>query len=175
MPKKTAVLAVDPVNGSGLFQYLEAFYENKIPYKVFAVAPTKEIKTNSGIALTVDGTVAELKGHADRYDALVFACGDAMPVFGANADKPYNVDMLEVVREFAGKEKILIGHCAAALVFEMAGVDAGRRVAVHPLAKAAIKNGIPTDNAAETDGNFYTAREEHAIPAMLPGVVEALK
>ena len=38
MAKKVAVLAVDPVNGMGLFQYLEAFYENGIPYRVYAVA-----------------------------------------------------------------------------------------------------------------------------------------
>ena len=46
MAKKVAVLAVNPVNGFGLFQYLEAFFENHISYKVYAVAETKEIKTN---------------------------------------------------------------------------------------------------------------------------------
>lgn len=44
MVKKVAVLAVNPVNGFGLFQYLEAFFENGISYKVFAVADMKEIK-----------------------------------------------------------------------------------------------------------------------------------
>ena len=51
MAKKVAVLAVNPVNGCGLFQYLEAFFENGISYKVFAVSNTKEIRTNSGIFL----------------------------------------------------------------------------------------------------------------------------
>ena len=32
MAKKVAVLAVNPVNGCGLFQYLEAFFENGISY-----------------------------------------------------------------------------------------------------------------------------------------------
>ena len=41
MKKRVAVLAVNPVNGSGLFQYLEAFYENGISYKVYAVSPPK--------------------------------------------------------------------------------------------------------------------------------------
>ena len=98
MTKKVAVLAVNPVNGCGLFQYLEAFFENGIAYKVFAVADSKEIKTNSGIALTADDVVANLKGHEDEYDALVFACGDAVPVFQQNADKPYNVTMLEIIK-----------------------------------------------------------------------------
>lgn len=38
MAKKVAVLAVNPVNGCGLFQYLEAFFENGISYKVFATS-----------------------------------------------------------------------------------------------------------------------------------------
>ena len=70
MAKKVAVLAVNPVNGFGLFQYLESFFENGITYKVYAVADSKEIKTNSGIALTVDDVIANLKGHEDEYDAI---------------------------------------------------------------------------------------------------------
>lgn len=42
MTKKVAVLAVNPVNGCGLFQYLEAFFENGIAYKVFAVATARK-------------------------------------------------------------------------------------------------------------------------------------
>ena len=37
MAKKVAVLVVNPVNGSGLFQYLETFFENGIPFRTFAV------------------------------------------------------------------------------------------------------------------------------------------
>ena len=92
MAKKVAVLAVNPVNGAGLFQYLEAFYENKIPYRVYAVANTKEIKSNSGITLIADDVIANLKGHEDKFDALVFACGDAVPVLRENAEMPYNID-----------------------------------------------------------------------------------
>ena len=96
MAKKVAILAVNPVNGFGLFQYLETFFENGISYRVYAVAESKEIRTNSGIALTVDDTVANLKGHEDDYDALVFACGDAIPVFARHASEQPNQDMLAV-------------------------------------------------------------------------------
>lgn len=44
MAKKVAVVAVNPVNGMGLFQYLETFYEHKIPCTLFAVAETTQIK-----------------------------------------------------------------------------------------------------------------------------------
>lgn len=175
MSKKVAVLAVNPVNGSGLFQYLETFYENGISYKVFAVAETKEIKSNSGIALTVDDVVANLKGHEDEFDALVFSCGDAVPVFSENAGKPYNQDMLAVIKAFGEKGKMMIGHCAAALMFEIAGVSAGKKVAVHPLAKPAIQAAVATDEKFEIDGNFYTAQSENTLWALLPKLVEVLK
>nr|WP_302829197.1 DJ-1/PfpI family protein [uncultured Bacteroides sp.] len=175
MAKKVAVLAVNPINGFGLFQYLEAFFENGIPYKVFAVADNKEIKTNSGITLIADDVVANLKGHEDEYDALVFSCGDAVPVFQQNADKPYNVTMLEIIKAFGEKGKIMIGHCAAAMMFDFTGITKGKKVAVHPLAKPAIQNGEATDNSSEIDGNFYTAQDENHIWTMIEKVVVALK
>lgn len=175
MAKKVAVLAVNPVNGFGLFQYLEAFFENNIPCKVFAVADTREIKTNSGIALTVDDVIANLKGREDEYDAVVFSCGDAVPVFEQNADKPYNKDLFEVIAAFAQKGKLMIGHCAAAMMFEMAGVTDGKTLAIHPLAKAAIQKGTATDEKFEIDGNFYTAQSENFIWTMMPQLIDALK
>lgn len=175
MAKKVAVLAVNPVNGMGLFTYLETFFEHKIAYTLFAVAPTREIHTNSGVALTADGVIAELKGHEDEYDALVFACGDAVPVFAQHAQEPYNVDLMGVLASFGNKHKIMIGHCGAAMFFDLAGISAGKHLAVHPLAKAAIKHGIATDAQSQIDGNFFTAQEEHAIPTMLDQVIAALK
>ena len=175
MSKKVAVLAVNPVNGFGLFQYLETFYEKGISYKVFAVSDSKTIKTNSGIVIETDDVVANLQGHSNDYDALVFSCGDAVPVFQNNAEKPYNQDMLKVIREFAEQQKILIGHCAASLLFEIAGITDGKKLAIHHLAKPAIQKGIATDDAAVVDGNFYTAQCEHCLPSLLPKVVEALQ
>lgn len=173
--KKIAVLAVDPVNGSGLFQYLEAFYENGISYRTFAVSDNKTISTNSGIRLETDDVIANLKGHADDYEALVFSCGDAMPVFQKNAGKPFNLDLLAVIQEFAAKQKLLIGHCASALIFEIAGVSEGRKLAVHPLAKPAIQKGIATDESFTVDRNFYTAQCEHTLSRLLPVLLETLK
>jgi transcriptional regulator GlxA family with amidase domain len=175
MAKKVAVLAVNPVNGFGLFQYLEAFFENGISYKVFAVADTKEIKTNSGLALTVDDVIANLKGKEDEFDALVFGCGDAIPVFAENATQPYNQDLMAVIKAFGDKGKIMIGHCAAAMMFEFAGIAEGKKVAVHPLAKAAIQKAKATDEKSEVDGNFFTAQDENTIWTMIGKVLEALK
>ncbi len=175
MAKKVAVLAVNPVNGCGLFQYLEAFFENEISFKVYAVAQSKEIRTNSGVTLIADDVISNLKGHEDEYDALVFACGDAVPVFRENAGKPYHIALLEVIRKFGEKGKIMIGHCAAGMMFDIAGITSGKKIAVHPLAKPAIKNGQPTDHLSEIDGNFYTAQDENQIWTLIPQVIAALK
>ena len=126
MAKKVAVLAVNPVNGCGLFQYLEAFFENGISYKVFAVSNSKEIRTNSGIALVVDDVIANLKGHEDDFDAMVFSCGDAIPQFAQHAGESYNQDLMAVIAAFGQKEKIMIGHCAGAMLFDMAGASMER-------------------------------------------------
>lgn len=175
MAKKVAVLAVNPVNGMGLFQYLEPFFENGISYTVFAVSESRDIRTNSGIHLTADDVIANLKGHEQEYDALVFACGDAVPVFAQNAEKPYNVDLMQVIAAFGQQGKLMIGHCAAGMMFDLAGVTAGKQLAVHPLAKGAIKNGIATDAPSQIDGNFFTAQDESTIPSMICQVVKALK
>lgn len=175
MAKKVAVLAVNPVNGSGLFQYLEAFFENGIPYKVYAVADTEDIMTNSGIAIRADDTVANLKGKEDRYDALVFACGDAIPKFAENASTHYNQDLIQVIKSFGDKGKILIGHCAAGLMFDTAGVVDGKKLAQHPYIKGAIRKGVATDDTYAVDGNVYTAQTENFIGGMIDTVVKALK
>lgn len=175
MAKKVAVLAVNPVNGCGLFQYLEAFYENGIPYRVYAVAETKEIRTNSGISLTADDTIAGLKGRENEYDALVFACGDAVPVFQEHASAPYNVALLQTIQTFGEKGKLMIGHCAAGMMFDFTGITKGKKIAVHPLAKPAVQQGTATDAPAETDGNFYTAQDENHIRFLLPELLAALK
>lgn len=69
----------------------------------------------------------------------------------------------------------MIGHCAAALMFEMAGVTEGKKLAVHPLAKPAIQKGKATDETAVTDDNFYTAQCEHSLPQLMPRLLEALR
>lgn len=175
MTKQVAILAVNPVNGAGLFQYLETFFENGISYKVFAVADTTTIKTNSGITLHTDGTISQLKGHAEDYDALVFACGDAVPVLKDHMGESYNIDMLSVIKEFAETHKIMAGHCAAGLIFEMAEITEGKKIAIHPLAKPAIQKAIATDKAAVVDDNFYTAQCEHSLPTLLPLLLKALQ
>lgn len=82
---------------------------------------------------------------------------------------------MEVIREFAGRDKIMIGHCAAGMMFDLAGVAPGRKLSVHPLAKAAIAHGQAVDEPSAVDGNFWTARDEGTIWTMMPRLLEELK
>ena len=175
MKKNVAVLVVNPVNGAGLFQYLEAFYENGIPYKTFAVAETNSVKTNSGISLQTDDTVANLKNNSDSFHALVFACGDAMPKFGENAGKPFNQDMLAVIHQFVANNKLIAGHCASALLFDGCSELKGKKVAQHPFIKSLLKGCVGTDEAAVIDGNLFTARDENTLSKLIPQLIKALK
>ena len=106
---------------------------------------------------------------------MVFACGDAVPVFQQNASKQYNIDLMDVIKNFGEKGKIMIGHCAAAMLFDFTGITEGKKLAVHPLAKPAISKRQATDEDSVVDGNFFTAKEEHYICTMMPQVLEALK
>jgi putative intracellular protease/amidase len=175
MSKKVAVLVVNPVNGAGLFQYLESFFENEIPYKTFAVAETTQIKTNSGVSLQTDDVVSNLKGNENKYDVLVFACGDAMPKFAENADKTFNQDMLTVIKTFDDQGKILVGHCAAALLYDNLGIGKGKKVALHPFIKSVVKGCVGTDEQSVVDGNIYTAQTENSISSLLPKLLTVLK
>ena len=82
---------------------------------------------------------------------------------------------MEVIKTFGEKGKMMIGHCAGAMMFDFTSITKGKKVAVHPLAKPAIQNGIATDEKSEIDGNFFTAQDENTIWTMLPKVIEALK
>lgn len=175
MAKKVAVLVVNPVNGFGLFQYLESFFEKGIPYKTFAVSDTTKVKTNSGISIQTDDVIVNLKGHEDEFDALVFACGDAIPKFSENVTKQFNQDMLAVVKSFDDKGKMLIGHCAAALIFDKLKIGEGRKVALHQLAKPALKGCIGTVEKSVVDGNLYTAQTEHTINSLMPELIKVLE
>jgi putative intracellular protease/amidase len=175
MAKKVAVLVVNPVNGFGLFQYLESFFENGIPYKTFAVAETTQVMTNSGVSMQTDDVIANLMGHEDEYDVLVFSCGDAIPKLNKNLVKQFNQDMFAVIKNFDDKGKILVGHCAAALIFDKLGIGKGRKVAAHQLLKSALKGCIVTDEKSVVDGNLYTAQTENTISSLMPDLLNVLK
>ncbi|MDR1725689.1 MAG: DJ-1/PfpI family protein [Bacteroidales bacterium] len=175
MKKKVAVLAVNPVNGIGLFTYLEQLYENGIEFQVFAVSTETKIKTNSGIYLETDDRIGNLKNREQNFDAMFFACGNAMPEFVNKIDEIYNRDMLAVIENFAKAQKIIVGHCASALLFNQTKALYGKRVALHPMIKNYVPNLLVSDKSFEIDGKLFTAKNEICITELMPFVINALK
>lgn len=174
MGKKVAVLVPNPVNGYGLFAYLETFFEKGVEYKTFAVNSTKSVKTNSGLTLELDGVIGDLKGHEAEYDGVVFACGDAIKEFAKHMEEKEYKDMFEVIAKFNELNKKLAGHCAAGMVFEIAGVLKDKKVALHPYAKSGINSGIATDNSSMISQNVFTAKTEESALEMIPYFIWAL-
>ena len=41
---------------------------------------------------------------------------------------------MQVIKTFGDKGKMMIGHCAGAMMFDFTGITKGKKVAVHPLA-----------------------------------------
>lgn len=175
MSKKIAVIAPNPVNGMGLFTYLEAFFENEIEYKTFAIFESSTVKTNSGLSVTLDNTIDHLKGNEQAYDALVFACGDAIISLADNIGKQYWQDAFEVIKTFGEQDKLLIGHCAGGLIFDRAGVTKGKKIAAHPYAQSKIENGVAVNDAFVIDGNILTAQTESTLHLFIPELLKVLK
>lgn len=174
MAKKVAVLVPNPVNGHGLFAYLENFFEKGIEYKTFAVNKAKNVKTNSGLNLELDTLIGDLKGHESEYDGVVFACGDAIKEFGSHINTQEYKDMFEVIAKFNELGKKIAGHCAAGIVFEIAGITKDKKIAVHPYGKSKINNGIPVDNSTMIDQNLFTANGENSVMEIIPYFIIAL-
>ena len=175
MSKKIAVIAPNPVNGMGLFSYLEAFFENDIDYKTFAISESSTIKTNSGLSVTLHDTIDHLIGNEKDYDALVFACGDAIISLTDNIGKQYWQDAFAVIKCFGDQGKLLIGHCAGGLIFDKVGVTKGKKIAAHPYAQTKIENGIPVNEAFSIDGNLLTAQTESSLHLLIPELLKVLK
>ena len=123
---------------------------------------------------TVTVAIDELVASHAR-DGLTDKVHRLIDQFAENADKPFNREMLRIMKRFAEQGKPMIGHCAAALLYDNLGIARGRRVALHPFLKTVVRECIPTDDKAVVDGNFYTAQTENTLSELMPRVLQALK
>ena len=157
------------------FNICSHFLKIRFHIEFFAVSDNTHINSNSGIKINADDIIANLGGHEEEYDALVFFCGDAMLDFGYNKDKSYNKAMLSIIKNFSDHNKIIIGHCAAALLFDTLDIAKDIMVTLHPFLEDIAKNYIVTDSPAVVDGNFHTAQTEEIIHTLMPDIIKALK
>ena len=139
-------------------------------FETHAVSLTGELVTGAhGMRLMAD-RILDSEGFRD-YDMIVLPGG-----WGAADNMAADARLTELLRWYAAQpEKYVAAMCAAPGVLARAGITAGKRLAVHPLAKPAIQTGQATDGKSEIDGNFYTAQDENTLWTMMPQLIEALK
>jgi len=83
--------------------------------------------------------------------------------------------LLTVIKTFGDKGKVIVGHCVGGLLFDIAGIAAGKRLALHPFVKDVVKSAIGTDAAFMVDGNFHTAQTETTLHLLMPELLKVLK
>jgi protease I len=164
-------------------------YEVMVPFQallmvghtVHAVCPGK--RSGDKVRTAVhdfegDQTYSEKPGHnftlnfdfdavrEEDYDALVVPGGRAPEYLRLNAR------VLEIVRDFAAREKPIASICHGAQILSAAGVLGGRRCSSYPAVGPEVTRAggvwadIPVDQAV-TDGNLVTAPAWPAHPAWL--------
>ena len=156
------------------------FTRDGIPYRVYAVADRREIGTDSGRTAhgrRYGGSV--LKGHAERLRCARVqlrrcrarvrpACRRAVQSRSDGSDQG-------VRRQ---RDRIVIGHCAAGMMFEKAGVASGRKLSAAcpaaPEPRASFR-ARPSTSLPPSIGDFWTARDEGTIWTMMPRLLEESK
>ena len=160
-------MVVNPVNGSGLFQYLETFFENGIPFRTFAVADTTNVKTNSGLRLQTDDIIASLKGHDTNTTPRIRLRRRHAQIRGKRR-QTLQRGYVERHQKFADQGKTIAGHCAAALLFDNLGIAQGRRVALHPFLNRSSKAVSERTKKPSSTATSTRHRTRIRFPACCP-------
>lgn len=69
-----------------------------------------------------------------------------------------NAALIDVVKAFAAKNKLIFAICAAPRILDRAGLLKGKRYTCFPAARAAIKDGEHVEQSVVVDGQLITSR-----------------
>ncbi len=69
-----------------------------------------------------------------------------------------NASIMDAIRTYAREDRWLAAICAGPLLFEAAGILAGRRVTAYPSVCAQLKSATIQDRAVVRDGHLVTGR-----------------
>lgn len=99
------------------------------------------------------------KVFRERGDIDVAAYAGILLPGGPGVDQLVdNAALIEVVREFAEKDKLIFAICAAPRILDRAGLLKGKRYTCFPSARAAIKEGEYCEESVVVDGRLITSR-----------------
>jgi transcriptional regulator GlxA family with amidase domain len=122
-------------------------------YEIVILGPrVGQVRTSSGLRLSVDRTFASVRGG---IDTLVVAGGQAREAASSAA-------LLSWLRRMAPRVRRLVSVCTGAFVLAAAGLLAGRRATTHWAATGALKRvhpdiDIDPDALFVRDGDVYTS------------------
>jgi len=117
------------------------------------VAGLKEgyVSASRGVKIVPDTTLADVE--LNDFDMIVIPGG------AVGTDKlSSNEKLLEAIRLFHEKGKILGAICAAPLVLQAAGILKGKKITCHPAVINRLKEGERLDETVVIDGNIITSQ-----------------
>mgnify|MGYP001469316834 CR=1 FL=1 len=140
------------------FEEVEAFTVIDYLRRVDIIADTCSIKDDKsvqgthGIIVETDKVLGEIN-DTKNYDGLVIPGG--MP--GATNLRDNN-KVIELVKEFNEREKIIGAICAGPIVLQRAGILKGKEVTSYPGFENDLREGIYKEKLVVQDENIITAR-----------------
>ena len=112
---------------SALFDVI-AFADKELGFniKVVTCAFQKQVSSAFGVSLSVDATINEI--NADEYDALAVPGGYGE--YGYYEDA-YDSRLLDIIRAFHNRNKIIASICTGALPLGKSGILAGKKATTY--------------------------------------------
>jgi len=101
-----------------------------------------------GIRIEADALLGDVSGK--DFDALFLPGGPAV------MDLRKSPEVLDLIREFSGDDKLIAAICAAPLLLHDAGVLSGRRFTAHSTTTAELPDN--SNERVVSDGMFLTSR-----------------
>ncbi|XRO76750.1 DJ-1/PfpI/YhbO family deglycase/protease [Methanocaldococcus sp. 10A] len=152
--KVLMVIAPKDFRDEELFEPMAVFESNGL--KVDVVSTTKrECVGMLGHKITVNKTIYDV--NPDEYDAIV--------IVGGIGSKEYlwnNTKLIELVREFYNKNKVVSAICLSPVVLARAGILKDKKATVFPAPEAIEElkkaGAIYEDKGVVVDGNVVTAK-----------------
>lgn len=152
--KVLMVIAPKDFRDEELFEPMAVFESNGL--KVDVVSTTKgECVGMLGNKITVEKTIYDV--NPDDYVAIV--------IVGGIGSKEYlwnNTKLIELVKEFYNKNKVVSAICLSPVVLARAGILKGKKATVYPAPEAIEElkkaGAIYEDRGVVVDGNVITAK-----------------
>lgn len=127
------------------------------------------ITGSHGIKVKADKTFSD-KTVLDRYGCIVLPGG--MP---GSKNLMEDDNIIELVKDFYVKGKLVAAICAAPIVLNRAGVIKGKRITSYPAVKDQLKDCIYSEEIVVKDSNIITSRGPATAINFALKIVESIK